>query len=195
MELDNIDIELGNGIDSVLFANATTIGSFPPKDYTLGKWKQLLLSEHSTLEFADFTMYGLFDGRMVSHLVRHTKGHPRHAVYSHREDWTKKDRPDPSTKRMYLSKWTPYSWIQMCRQRLCYKAASYTRDAIVNARNSMKASKEPFFMGLAWASVPDCIYRNGCPYSTPCGWWASNQAYFSNKSVKERYDAYNNMEG
>lgn len=186
---------IGEDSSAVNRANDISLGNIPSNHYpTLLKWKKNLLSEHSSLEFSDFTMYeDKVDGRIISHLVRHTKGHPRHIVESQREDWKGKERPPSETPRKYISKWTPFAWIQMARQRLCFKAATYTRLFVLKKKREMNGDKKQYFQGIGWASVSECIYRNGCPYSKSCGWYESNKSNFYGLDIQGRYDEYNRM--
>lgn len=186
----------GNGIDKIQIANGVTINKELSKDIAYHKWIDMLISEHSTLEMSDFFIEMEVDGRAISHLVRHTKGHPRHSVQSQREDWTKTERPTPETKRQYFSKWSPISWMSMCRQRLCFKASNYTRDIIVKAKQKMIESESIYFQGLGFASVPECVYRKSCPYpplSNTCKFFDKHEDYFTKHTIRGRYVEYNDI--
>jgi hypothetical protein len=193
---------IGNAIEKITAANNISKGDIGFNFYIpLDKWKALLLSEHSTLEFSDFFLFDEVDGRVISHLVRHTKGHPRHVVQSHRPDWTGKERPSAETPRLYFSKWNPISWIFMMRQRLCYKSASHTRNFAVKAKKLLNGSNgfsggggEEFFNGIGWASVPECVYRAGCPYKKSCGFYDMNYSMFNGMPISARYSSYNNLQ-
>lgn len=185
--------KVGNSIEEVIHANAVTVGKSLNPAITLEKWKDMLLASHSTIEFSDFFWLTYKDGRAISHLVRHTKGHPRHAVQSQREDWTKTERPSSDTKRYYYTKWTPYSWREMCKQRLCYKAAQYTRDVVVEAKQELTKSDDVFLQGVGWISAPECVCQFGCPYTKSCGWFEMNKSNFYGLSLKGRYNEYERM--
>lgn len=135
------------------------------------KWRKLFLAEHSTLEFAPFIVSGEFRSDVISHLVRHTKGHPRFVVQSQRPDWNDgKPRGGPDSMRKFTMLWNPISWIAMCRQRLCSKAMKETRDAIALILDEMNKHPSSFFRALAIVSRAECEYRGGCPYGTQgCG--------------------------
>ena len=191
-------IVVGNTHAYTDLANAISMGKVRISSDLVGVekdlnwWKDMLLAEHSTIEFPDFFWAELLDGRAVSHLVRHTKGHPRFVVQSQREDWTGKERPAQETGRWLFSKWTPYAWIEMCKQRLCHKSAKYTRDAVLQARTEMANSGIPFLKGIAWASVPYCVYRGGCPFKKSCGFYDARGRFAG--SIKERYDAFTDLQ-
>lgn len=135
------------------------------------KWKMLFLAEHSTLEFAPFVITGEFRSDVISHLVRHTKGHPRFVVESQRPDWNKgKERGGPESLRKFSMLWNPISWIAMCRQRLCSKAMRETKDAVYAMLREMSVHQDSFFRALASLSMAECRYRGGCPYGRrSCG--------------------------
>jgi hypothetical protein len=134
------------------------------------KWRELFQAEHSTLAFAPFVVVGDFRSDVISHLVRHTKGFPRFSVQSSRPDLTGVPRPPSDTNRKMMTLWTPISWMAMCRERLCNLAMKETRETIYNLCLQMQSMDDPFFIELGFASVPMCVYRNGCPYGKrSCG--------------------------
>lgn len=160
----------------VMRANYISLGKeFGEDDYLKikdpeEKWRNLLLAEHSTLEFAPFVVSGEFRSDVISHLVRHTKGHPRFSVESGRPDWTGKERPGPDSLRKFTMLWNPISWIAMCRQRLCSKAMRETKDAVYAMLREMSVHPDSFFRALASLSMAECRYRGGCPYGIrSCG--------------------------
>jgi hypothetical protein len=182
-----------NPLGDIMTANLTTIGKvYNGKEVSLEKAHELVLGEHSTLEFAPFLVSGSYRGDVASHVVRSTKGHPRFALQSARPDWTGKPRPGPEVERKMLSLWNPLSWVLMCRQRLCYKAMHETRMAILHARQEMAHSDDTFFRAVAWASVPDCIASGGCRYGKrSCNWY---ELAFIEGDVPERYDQYDRLQ-
>jgi hypothetical protein len=177
-------------------ANYTTIGkpyfSDQEKGLSLEKAKRLMLEEHSTLAFAPFIVSGEFRGDVIQHLVRSTKGLPRFAVQSTRPDWSGKPRPSPDTLRKMWSLWNPLSWMAMCNQRLCHKAMKETRETIDGIREEMATGSESymFFKALAWASVPTCVARGGCPYRKSCGFYDNHMDNVVTGSVTSRYNDY-----
>jgi hypothetical protein len=160
----------------VMRANYISLGKeFGEDDYLKikdpeEKWRNLLLAEHSTLEFVPFIVSGEFRSDVISHLVRHTKGHPRFVCQSARTDWTGKERPGPEALRKFSMLWNPISWIAMCRQRLCSKAMRETKDAVYAMLREMSVHPDSFFRALASLSMAECRYRGGCPYGIrSCG--------------------------
>lgn len=83
--------------------------------------------------------------------------------------------------------WSPYSWLAMVRQRLCNKSAPYTIEFIKKAKQRMACTSPLMLRAVSWASVPECVYRGGCPYSKSCGFYST---FPHSTSIKERYDAY-----
>lgn len=161
----------------VMSANFTSLGkTFTDEDFLKIKdpelkWRKLFLAEHSTLEFAPFIVSGEFRSDVISHLVRHTKGHPRFVVQSQRPDWNDgKPRGGSDSLRKFTMLWNPISWIAMCRQRLCSKAMKETREAVASFLTEMWKHPDSFFRALAVVSRSECEYRGGCPYGTRgCG--------------------------
>ena len=105
---------------------------------------------------------------VVSHLVRHTKGHPRHYVQSFRPDLTGKPRPtDPAAPRWYASSWPVDALLAMARQRLCSRAAGPTGAWVSDIRDQLL--DQGGLMGIvARHMVPACEYRGGCPEGRAC---------------------------
>lgn len=131
------------------------------------------ICRHSTCETLFFSVFDTTcRGDVASHLVRSTKGHPRHYVQSKRPDWNKGEKRKPLDQefKCYMSVWTPISWMDMCYQRLCYKAAKQTREWVINVIKAMWNSPEPMLQALAFCSVPQCVRYYACPELYGCGW-------------------------
>lgn len=173
-------ISQGKLVDSV---------TFPSK---IIDWcKDIVLSEHSTLEFVSFTITDTVRSDVVSQMVRHTAYHPRHVVQSFRPDWTHKDRPkNPMEERLYISQWNPKALIVMARQRLCNKAMKETRDWVLKLKLHLYFSSDNFSSVVGWAMVPECMYRGGCPFKKSCGAYDMYAATTKTFSIKDRYDKY-----
>ncbi len=144
-----------------------TQGKKPKNKYPSDKWiEKLIKSEHSPLRKV---MYSIvlrdIPSFVATHLVRYTTSQPY--VSTSRSDITGKDdkltnRLTPVTMELFLNAQTI---ITISRQRLCYKASKETREIWVEVLKELKKI-EPL---LVKYSMPNCIYRNGCPEFTPCG--------------------------
>jgi len=156
----------------IRLANGITLGDW---DYTPGwtpskKWaEKAMLAEHSTLEWADLIIVSSARSDVISHIVRHTKGHPRHVVQSQRPDWTGEERKGPDSIRLYAGKWSPVSLIQMARQRLCSKAMNETREWVQELKKALEESGDTMMIELSRAMVPNCEYRGRCTEIRGCG--------------------------
>ena len=107
---------------------------------------------------------------MASHVVRHTKGHPRFTVESHRPDWTGKPRPSAGTFRGIYMMFSPYSFIEVCRQRLCQLADANVRIFFERVCREMEKSDDPFLAALGRYASPDCVYRGGICHMHKRNW-------------------------
>lgn len=155
-------IKMANGITKGLF-------EYDPFFIPSPKWAhRAMLQEHSTLEWAHLIIISRERSDVCSHLVRHTKGHPRHVVESHRPDWTGKERPGSGVERLYAGSWTPLAIIQMARQRLCSKSMAETRATVERLKKALSHGDE-LMQALSWAMKPECKYRKGCIYDRGCG--------------------------
>lgn len=153
-----------------------------------------MIAEHSTLEFVDILIESDIRSDVCHQIVRHTAYHPRHVVQSFRPDWTGKKRPEPHHHRKYLGKWSPKALFAMARQRLCYKAMQETRHFVEHIKKNLNDSSDFFLNAVGWAMVPECVYRNGCPFKKPCGFYEGFMATDKN-NIKSRYDSYQHWMG
>ena len=172
-------------------ANDVTLGKDRPSclKCTMSEWAiDTIIAEHSTLEFVDLLIESDIRSDVCHQIVRHTAYHPRHVVQSFRPDWTGKKRPEPHHHRKYLGKWSPKALFAMARQRLCYKAMEETRHFVEHIKRNLNDSPDFFLNAVGWAMVPECIYRNGCPFKKPCGF---HEGFVCNNTdIKSRYDSY-----
>lgn len=118
--------------------------------------------EHSTLEWVHLVVVSTVRSDVASHLVRHTKGLPRHVVQSFRPDWTGEDRPGHDSLRLYAGNWTPKALIDMARQRLCGKAMQETREWTERLKECLMLSDDKLLHAIGGAMLPDCEYRGKC---------------------------------
>lgn len=84
--------------------------------------------------------------------------------------------------------------IDTMRKRLCYMAASETREYA----QSLKRELHPIEPELADVLVPNCVYRCGCPETKCCGEWLRFKDWCSSKGfdvrsldIRYRYELYN----
>lgn len=175
-------------------ANLITIGKYKPLSAI--DWKKinihdLFLGEDSTIEWVPIYIYAPTRKDVTSHIVRHTKQHPRFVVQSGRPDWTGKERPPHDAYTEFMLCVNPLSLINMAKQRLCFKAMKETREWMEDVVKCMKAyadrldnaaresrseeaddaltERATFFSTLARILVPDCVYRGQCCQRKSCG--------------------------
>jgi hypothetical protein len=186
-------------------ANLVTLGKYKPLDKI--DWKKvdlkgLLLSEHSTIEWSPLYIFEITRKDVTSHLVRHTKQHPRFSVQSGRPDWTGKERPPYDAPSQFMIEANPLSLISMARQRLCFKAMKETRAWMENVTHfllkayQLDADTEAsavteettsFYQTLGQALVPDCVYRGCCCQRKGC---TRYDTLWSATTLQERYQKY-----
>ena len=136
-------------------------------------WVRHFIARHSTIRSVHFR---IFDDNcrkdVTRQILRATKGHPQPYVQSSRPDWTGKERDESSTAtNIFIHDHTPESWMDLCRQRLCFRAMKETREWCVSVVRLMAESNQPFFKALALCSVPECVYQDGCPEGKQgCKW-------------------------
>ena len=131
------------------------------------------IARHSTAEIIQIKVVDDdCRGDIASHIVRHTKSHPRFAVGSCRPDWNngKKRKPLDEEYKEFGSVWNVIAFQEMAAQRLCYRAASYTRKWAIDLLKTMDESGDPLLMAISMTCVPNCIRYAGCIEGTKtCG--------------------------
>ena len=128
--------------------------------------KQIYTWEHSPIRtqmfFIDMDNIPTF---VSVHSVRH-KIWVEHFVTSNRPDRggdENIDRHSPVDHGMWCNAQAP---INMARARLCYKASPETREIMLEIKEAVREIDPD----LAWAMVPNCVYRGGvCVEPKPCG--------------------------
>ena len=137
-------------------------------------WVRHFIARHSTIRAVHFR---IFDDNcrkdVTRQILRATKGHPQPYVQSSRPDWTGNERDESSTAtNIFIHDHTPESWMDLCRQRLCFRAMKETREWCASVVRLMAGSNNPFFMALAFCSVPECVHQDGCPDGkVGCKWY------------------------
>ena len=152
---------------------------------------KMFISEHSLIEWPKFRVTDMeCRGDVASHFVRHSKGSPRPAVQSSRPDWNNGESRKALDKTFigYTEMWDAWSWIHMCRQRLCNRASEIDRAWLRVVLDVMKTSNDPFFEALEMCCVPNCVYRGYCPELKSCG---KAPGY---KNILNRYSEYKNKQ-
>lgn len=126
---------------------------------------ECFISRHSTIDCIQFKIVDEnCRGDIASHLVRHTKKHPRYVVGSCRPDWNngKKRKPLDEEFKYFGSVWSVSAFQEMAAQRLCYRAADYTRKWVLEVMKQMDESGDPVLMACSMTCVPNCIRYAGC---------------------------------
>jgi hypothetical protein len=164
-------IEITN-IDKIQKANLTSIGKKYRDNWRpTREWiKEQIHAQDSTIEMADIFIEAEVSGTTASHIVRATKGHPRFVVESHRPDWRNQPRPGSDAMRRIFIKCSPYSFIEMCRQRLCHIAADDTRKFFEDVCREMENSDNDFLAVLGNYASPDCEYRGFVCHMRKAAW-------------------------
>lgn len=192
------------------YAAQATRGRLPSLDDPVPKGfaDRMLVAEHSVLSIPIIRVTDAScRSDVVSHMVRHTKGHPRHFVQSRRPDWTGAPRPtDPGAPRLYVSTWPLDALMAMARQRLCFRAMVETRLWVSEIRlklfqfwsNSLGRTREQEDLAhsVYQHMMPACIYRGGCPEGKQsCGYWEAVKAQYEGVPLKDRGAIYNKEVG
>lgn len=132
-----------------------------PKD-EVKYWIDVFCSMHSPVRFLHFTVTDELPKSVIMQLIRATKGHPQPEVQSSRPDWTGKERStDPYENKLVTIDYTPESFIQMMKQRLCQCTEQNTRKIAYKWRDELAKSQDPFFKALGICCLPKCMYFGG----------------------------------
>ena len=82
--------------------------------------------------------------------------------------------------------------IDTMRKRLCFMAASETREYAEDLKEALR-SVEP---ELSDVLVPNCVYRCGCPENGECKFFKNvikKHPEMASTDIQKRYDAYNKL--
>lgn len=134
-------------------------------------WVKNILTGHSTLRFIEFVVTDRIPKSCVMQIIRATKGHPQPEVQSSRPDWTGTERSNnPYEKKLFCMKFTPESFIEMCKQRLCLCTESKTRTVVKSWVEEMCKNDNPLIRAIGICCKPKCEYFGGrCNELSGCG--------------------------
>lgn len=134
-------------------------------------WIKNILTGHSTLRYIEFVITDTIPKSCVMQIIRATKGHPQPEVQSSRPDWTGNERStDPYEDKLFCVKYTPESFVEMCKQRLCLCTELRTRGIVSEWVNEMRNSDDPLIRAIGYCCRPKCIYFGGkCNEIKGCG--------------------------
>jgi len=154
---------------------------------SLMKW---LLMEHSPVEVALLKIKASNVSKsVISHIVRHTKGHPRFFVETSRPDKTGEER-NLSKKITFSMVANPLALMNMFRQRLCNESEKDTVDFFKNLKKVMMNDDNVLVRCVGKAMIPDCFYRFSCNQISDCG-----NVFMCppDTSMNKRIEVYNNL--
>ncbi len=134
-------------------------------------WVKQILTGHSTVRFIEFVVTDTIPKSCVMQIIRATKGHPQPEVQSSRPDWTGEERnADPYEEKLFCMKFTPESFVEMCKQRLCASTEAKTRAVVSGWVKELTASENPLLQAIGICSKPKCFYFGGrCNELKGCG--------------------------
>jgi hypothetical protein len=151
----------------VLNAARTTSGKSETSLMPTESWKKkILISEHSPIRALLFTWTWEVPYFVSVHLTRHKVG-IEHFVKSQRPESTGIPREKLPQDAMVSHRCVANAQaiINMCRARLCHRAAKETRTAV----DQLVIGIEHTEPELAVVCVPPCVYRGFCPEIRTCG--------------------------
>lgn len=132
-------------------------------------WIRQIVANHSTIRCIHFRIIDEISKNSVMQIIRATKGHPQPQVCSSRPDWTGKERSnDPYELKLFAVDYTPESFVEMCKQRLCKRTEENTREIIVELVEQMRESDDPLIKAIGYCCHPNCVYHGGCTELVPC---------------------------
>lgn len=142
---------------------------FTPKD-EVEFWIKQIVANHSTLRSVHFRLVDTRPKSVIMQIIRATKGHPQPEVQSSRPDWTGKERSsDPYEDKLFMQDHTAESFIEMAKQRLCFRTEEKTRKFMELAVETLKSSKDPFLKAVGYCCAPACGWLGECPEVKGCG--------------------------
>lgn len=134
-------------------------------------WIHQIVANHSTIRCINFRIIDEIPRSCIMQIIRATKGHPQPEVASSRPDWNdgKERSNNPYETKVFAVDYTPESFIEMCKQRLCTRTEPRTRHVIEGWVEEMKKSEDPLIKAIGYCCYPACDYINRCPEIKSCG--------------------------
>lgn len=153
-----------------LITQGKVIGKYTTPENEVDWWIKQIVANHSTLRCIHFRIIDEIPKSCVMQIIRATKGHPQPEVCSSRPDWCGKERSnDPYELKLFAVDYTPESFIEMCKQRLCNRTETRTREVVINWVQQLRRSENPLLVALGYCCKPQCTWLGGCPELRPCG--------------------------
>ena len=142
--------------------------TFKPKN-EVEFWIKQIVANHSCIRSVHFRVVARAPKSVIMQLIRATKGHPQPEVESSRPDWTGKERSNnPYEEKLFAQDHTAESFIEMAKQRLCYRTEKNTRNFMRVMVGALKDSEDPFLRAVGYCSQPACWWLQGCPEIKSC---------------------------
>lgn len=184
----------------VLEAARETAGKEALEKEPSNDWKQkMVIAEHSPIRCLVYRWrWNRIKYWITNHLVRHMWEPFIKSQRPDRNGMTDDERdalPQGANVQM-IGEANAQHLIDTSRKRLCYNAHPETRKRWEWVKREVyKIDKE-----VAFAMVPNCVYRAGCPEMKTCGHWlqflGSQRVTDMNMfNIAERYEAYNKWRG
>ena len=152
-----------NWNEAVNSARTTVRKKYITKDPSYEFKKKLVIAEHSPLRTIIYRLYDdTCDRRVALHLIRHING-TIPFLGTTRDDIVGENNKNGITFTFYFNF---QSLINMSKERLCFRAASYTRNYMLEIIEHIKELDGDLLTNVL---VPKCIYRGFCPESNCCG--------------------------
>lgn len=177
-----------------------TVGKHATENVPSDEFKRsMMICEHSPIRCLRVTIHWEdIKSWIATHFARHHIGVEKW-ISTQRSDRTNvnRDKSPQDTPVMMDMEANAQADINMARVRLCNQAHKETRE--YEEDKKIVYSLDDDTKEIAWAMVPNCIYRFGCPEFTACGYfnkfisWCSEQGYSLEQltDIKTRYDLYN----
>lgn len=147
------------------------IHKYTTPENTFNWWVYQICANHSVIRCIHFRITDTIPKSCVMQIIRATKGHPQPEVCSSRPDWTGKERSnDPYELKLFSVDYTPESFIEMCKQRLCVRTESKTREVVIGWVKELKKSEDPLIKAIGACCLPNCEYHGRlCSELKSCG--------------------------
>ena len=154
---------------------------------------RLLIAEHSPIRTIRITWaWHQIKSWVATHFARHWLGWEKW-IGTRRSDRTGIPRDALRQDELVLMRVqaNAQALINVSRFRLCYTASPETRDHM----SDVKARIDAVEPAVAFAMVPNCIYRGGCPEMNGCKFYehfVERHPGIVYADLKTRYEVYNN---
>ena len=186
----------GSWLDVLNTCRSTVSKKFLTKEPSEEFKRAIIVSEHSPIRTKLIKwVWRNLPYWVSTHFARHHIGFEKwiSTQRNDRQEFYDREKAPQDAPVIFVGEGNTQALINMSKVRLCFTASKATRDKMVELKKGIKEIDKT----TAWAMVPSCIYRGGCPekgLGVKCDFYKKflerHPEITASTTLEERYDAY-----